>query len=67
MQLSPIPKQFLDSSGLPYKGGTLEVYLAGELRPTLKRKSISNSNGGTNGTDNLQVKYLQKRSIRWQR
>lgn len=32
MQLSPIPKQFLDSSGLPYSGGTLEIFLAGDTK-----------------------------------
>lgn len=29
MQLAPIPKQFMDSSGVPYSHGTVEVFLTG--------------------------------------
>lgn len=29
MYLTPIPKQFLDESGVPYSGGTVTVYLNG--------------------------------------
>ena len=32
VQLSPIPKQFLDSSGVPYAGGEVDVFYAGDTR-----------------------------------
>lgn len=32
VQLAPIPKQFLDSSGVPYAGGEVDVFYAGDTR-----------------------------------
>ncbi len=31
--LVPVPKQFVDESGVPYSGGTVSVYLAGTMSP----------------------------------